>query len=121
MPGGRPTKYRKEYCEQLIQHASKGKSFESFGGVIKVAKETLYLWARKHPEFMQARKIARLCAQNVLEDIGLGLMKGKYGRDASATPWIFTMRNIAGWRDQPEIEEDAVEGLEFVDDSDEAY
>lgn len=113
---GRPTLYRPEYCEMLIKHGDEGKSFESFGGVIKVSKEALNLWTKEHPEFMRARKIARVCAQNRLESIGLGLMKGEYGRDAQATPWIFTMRNIAGWRDQPIVEDDAVTGVDFLDE-----
>lgn len=113
---GRPTGYKPEYCQKLIEHSRSGHSFESFGGVILVSKETLYAWARKYPEFLQARKIARQCAQLELEKIGFKLMKGDYGRDAQATPWIFTMRNIAGWRDQPHDELDGIEGVDFVDE-----
>ena len=29
-PVGRPTKYKPEYCEMLIEHMSEGLSFESF-------------------------------------------------------------------------------------------
>lgn len=52
---GRPTGYRPEYCRMLINHNANGRSFESFGAVVGVNRDTLYDWARLHPEFSDAK------------------------------------------------------------------
>jgi DNA-binding transcriptional regulator YiaG len=44
--GGRPTKYKRDYCAMLISHLKDGLSFESFGGVLGVSKQTLYDWEK---------------------------------------------------------------------------
>lgn len=53
---GRPTKYRAEFGEALVEHMKRGLSFESFGASIGVSKETLYTWLKRHPQFLDARK-----------------------------------------------------------------
>jgi len=55
---GRPTKFRPEYCELLIQHGRQGLSFESFAGKVGVSVETVINWAHKQPEFLEAKKTA---------------------------------------------------------------
>jgi len=57
MPGGRPTKFREEYCEQLISHMETGNSFWSFAGLIGVSMETLRAWTEAHPEFLESKRI----------------------------------------------------------------
>lgn len=54
---GRPTEYRPEYCEQLIEHM-KQKSFESFANHTKprVTIRTLYSWLDSQPDFFQAKE-----------------------------------------------------------------
>lgn len=56
--GGRPTKYKPEFCNLLIEHMKRGLSFESFGAEdgVGVSKETLYNWLERHKEFLDARK-----------------------------------------------------------------
>lgn len=54
---GRPTKYKEEYCEMLINHMSEGYSFESFGGIIEVAEDTLYEWVKVHKNFSDSKNI----------------------------------------------------------------
>ena len=54
---GRPTKYKEEYCEMLIEHMAEGYSFESFGGIIEVDESTLYEWAKNHQEFSHSKNI----------------------------------------------------------------
>jgi hypothetical protein len=57
MGAGRPTKYRKTYCQELVTHMASGLSFESFAGAIGTCKQTLYSWANEFTEFMDAKKI----------------------------------------------------------------
>ena len=54
---GRPTKYKEEYCDMLIEHMSEGYSFESFGGIIDVAEDTLYEWVKVYDKFSDSKKI----------------------------------------------------------------
>ena len=53
---GQPTKYKPEYCEELINHMKLGLSFESFAGKIGVCRDTLYAWRDAHSEFSDAIK-----------------------------------------------------------------
>ena len=58
---GRPTKYKKRYCAELIEHMKGGLSYETFGAVIDVMTSTLYEW-EKHPDFSEAKaKGVALC------------------------------------------------------------
>lgn len=64
MAAGRPTDYQPEYCDLLVEHMSRGLSFESFAPTIKSCRATLYTWAQLHPQFLDAKKAghdARLC------------------------------------------------------------
>ena len=54
---GRPTDYRPEYCQMLMDHMSKGLSFESFAGVLVTTKATLYNWTELFPEFLYSKQI----------------------------------------------------------------
>lgn len=51
-------KYKPELCDELINHMSKGYSFESFAGVINVTRSLLYIWLDEYPEFKEAKEIA---------------------------------------------------------------
>lgn len=55
---GQPTKYKPEYCQLVIDHMSRGLSFESFAGVVGTCKQTIYSWMAKYPEFLDARNQA---------------------------------------------------------------
>lgn len=58
---GRPSEYKPEYCQLLINHMADGLSYESFAGVIRKSIQTLYNW-EAIPEFLEAKKIAEpLC------------------------------------------------------------
>ena len=55
---GQPTKYKPEYCEELIKHMKSGYSYESFAAKVFVGISTLYNWEKAHPEFLEAKEIA---------------------------------------------------------------
>ncbi len=54
---GRPSEFKPEYCEQLIDHMAGGLSFESFAGTIRKCAKTLYNWLENHPEFLHAKEV----------------------------------------------------------------
>ena len=93
-PGaGRHTKYKKEYCELLIEHMSEGYSFTTFAAVIGVNPDTLQEW-KKHKEWAEACEMAKNAGLMTWENIGIqcqrGLSKGSYSH------WAIMGKNIYG-------------------------
>lgn len=120
MAGGRPSDYDKKYCNMLIKYMAQGYSYEAFAGLIDVCKQTLYNWEKEHPEFLDAKRRARSKCQAKLEQLGHDLVTGKSKGNASV--WIFMMKNMTGWRDDPVLDEDdAIEDLNFIDDEESPY
>lgn len=107
-PGGRPSKYKPEYCELLVQHLSEGRAIESFpatiykesGGKERCCKDTVYEWFRQHPEFSYAKKIGEALSYGWWESAGMDSLKDSQG--FNNTVWVFSMKNRFGWRDKVE-------------------
>lgn len=103
---GAPTKYKKEFCEMLIEHMSFGYTYESFAGrdEVEVHRDTLYAWEKHFPEFSDAKKVGR--SKQLLRDETtlMMLIAGKFGKNACAAAHIFKMKNCHGWRDKVEDE-----------------
>lgn len=98
MPAGQPTKYRPEYCEEIVEWMAKGKSLTSFAVKIKVTRETVYEWGRVHPEFSDALEKARSSRLSHFEDIGYAGMMGEI-KGFNPTVWIFSMKAYFGVRE----------------------
>jgi hypothetical protein len=101
----RPTKYKKEYCELLIEHMDTGGSFESFAADLNVCRQTLYDWTEAHPEFLDTKKRAEAKALRYFERLGDDMMKGLIEK-GNSTVWIFNMKNRFKWTDRHEITKD---------------
>lgn len=84
-PGGRPTKYKKEYCQGLIDHMSQGNSFETYGNKIDVCYETLYAWVREKKEFSEAKRKGEAKSLEWYENLAKGQMTGTLRRTAKET------------------------------------
>ena len=69
MPAGRPTDYKAEYCERVIELGKLGKSHAQISADLGVSRQTLYDWQAAHPEFLDAIKEARDYAQAWFENI----------------------------------------------------
>ncbi len=52
---GRPTEYKPEFCQMLIDWMAEGKTIKDFAKHLKVTKETVSRWGRIHPEFLEAK------------------------------------------------------------------
>lgn len=52
--GGRPTDYRPEYCERVIQLGRDGKDKTQIAAELGISKKTLYNWIDANPEFLHA-------------------------------------------------------------------
>ena len=101
---GRPSLYKEEYCEMLVEHCAKGLSFESFAGVVKVNRDTLYEWEKKHIQFSDAKKRAEAVCRLFWEEAGIKGLWGSKDRMFNATVWIFNMKNRFGWKDVKDVE-----------------
>lgn len=116
-PVGRPTKYKPEFCQQLIDHMAGGLSFESFAAVIEVDRDTLYEWNNSQPDFSDATKRAKDKCQLYWEKLGRDHVlnesieeenyeegtKKKSSKSLNPAIWVFNMKNRFKWRDkQPE-------------------
>lgn len=100
-PVGRPSSYKPEYCESLIDKMASGFSFEAFAGSVNVSKETAYNWCDKHPEFLYAKKIGFALCQLWWETEG---HKGLRDKTFNSAIWIFNMKNRFNWRDKHEVD-----------------
>lgn len=70
MPAGRPTDYRPEYCEAVIEFGARGKSLAWMAAELDVVRDTIHEWMKVHPEFSDAMARARLKSQAWWEDFG---------------------------------------------------
>ena len=101
---GRPSKYEPEFCEMLIEHMSKGHSFDSFVGVLyrhglDVVTQTLYNWRNDFPDFLDAARRGETLGLETLEGLGLELGQGLRPQGKTAA-WKFFMQNRYGWRER---------------------
>lgn len=90
---GRPTKYEPNWMlERIIEVGRLGGSKDKMASLIGVHIDTMYEWAKEHPEFSEALKIATQLSKVWWENAGQGAMLGMVEgyRD---TTWIFNMKN----------------------------
>lgn len=104
MAGGRPSKYKPEYCDALIKHMGGGLSFETFAALCDVCRDTLYDWTAAHKEFLDAKRKGEMQSQFFWEKVG---REGALGtiEKFNATTWIYTMkcRFPKQWGDKQEV------------------
>lgn len=98
---GRPPKYKKQFCQMLIDHMAKGFSYEGFAGKIDTHRDTLYAWEKKYPEFSDAKKKAFVKCMNFWEEMGHAGTVGKL-KGFQTAMWIFQMKNRFRWADRHE-------------------
>lgn len=103
MAGGRPSDYKPEYCDMVIEHMSEGASLTSFAASIRCARSTINVWMEAHPEFSESVKIAKACCAQWWEQVG---RKNAVEGSGNATLVIFGLKNMGAedWRDKQEID-----------------
>ena len=67
---GRPTDYRPEYCERVVEMGKEGLSMVQMASRLDQARSTLIQWGEERPEFSTALARARSEAQRWWEDTG---------------------------------------------------
>lgn len=113
---GRPSKYKSEYCEALVEHMKRGDCFDTFAATVNVSTDSLYRWVKAHKAFRDAKKEGEVHSKRWWTQLGKGLASGKI-QGGNAAVYIFTMKNRFGWRDRVEtMESDSFDDIDFVDD-----
>lgn len=114
-PVGRPSKYKPEYCQQLIEHMASGLSFETFAAVVnpRVNQDTLHEWVKVHEDFSEAKGQAYAANQIFWEKLGIDHIINKSdgmgdgiskSRSLNGQVWSLNMINRFKWRRQQKDE-----------------
>jgi hypothetical protein len=60
MPAGAPTKYKKQYNEQVYKLALLGATDKEFADFFNVEEKTINNWKKREPEFLQSIKTGKI-------------------------------------------------------------
>jgi hypothetical protein len=108
MAAGRPSEYKPEYCERVIELGRLGMSVVEMASDIGVSRNTLETsWTAAHPEFLEALEIARECSQSWWESMGrVNLIMPKEAGTFQASVWSRSMaaRFPKDWRENKGVE-----------------
>jgi hypothetical protein len=97
---GRPSKYKLEMCEQLMELMRKGLSRTAVAAQFGVTRETLNEWAKVHPEFSDALQLGETQSQAWWEQQAIDNLCNPHFQTGS---WYANMKNRFGWRDRNEV------------------
>lgn len=115
MPAGRPTDYKPEYCEKIIELGRQGLSVVEMAAEIGVAHRCTIEedWPKAHPEFSEAFTRARLLSQAWWEKTGrVGMIEEPGGVKINHGIWSRSMaaRFPADWRESKETRLSGADG-----------
>lgn len=134
MAGGRPTKYRAEYAEQVYKLCLLGATDEQIADFFGVSVQTIHTWAKRHTAFLEARRNGKQVADaNVAEALyhralgyshpeekifqhDGGIIRAatvkQYPPDTAAA--FIWLKNRAGWRDKLDHEHTGKDGKDLM-------
>ena len=102
-PIGRPTKYRKKYCKDVIRLGETGQASAALiAADLGFAASTIQLWEKTHADFSVAINRARALAERYWYNryTEVAATRGKEMAQAFA---IFHMKNSFGWEDHRSV------------------
>jgi hypothetical protein len=110
----RPTKYKKEFCGQLVSFMEKGNSIVQFCAAIGICKDTFYRWTKEKKAFSDAYKKGLALCETFWENVGKRGIFGlpiidENGNEGHVNPalYCFYMKNRFHWTDKLEQQIDA--------------
>ena len=138
-PGGRPSKFKLEYCDRAFDFALVGATDDEISGALKIDRATLYRWKNSHPEFCDAIKRGRdrydtevvekalrqrAAGYDYIEEVMTRdgpevINKRFHGSDTAAIFWLKN-RQPARWRDRIEADVRAAVVVEDVTNTEKA-
>lgn len=128
MPGGRPSKYKEEYCEQATKLCLLGATDKELADFFIVDEDTINEWKKQHKEFSESLKEGKdmadaKVAQSLYKratgytgpDLDIRVIDGQlimtpiekhYPPDTTACIFWLKNRQKSKWRDIPKETED---------------
>lgn len=102
MPAGRPTDFKPQYGEEILQLMATGLSLTAAAAELGVHRQRVYEWVDRHPEFADAIALAKGKRQLFLERRLFSSETTSHG----VTSTIFALKNAApdDWREKQEVE-----------------
>ena len=96
--GGRPTLYRREYCDHIVEAMATGLSAEAATAKIGISARSLFNWQRRHPEFLQAIQEGRQKCLLSWEERVIGIANSEPGNLQAVTLALKNRSRAAyGW------------------------
>jgi transposase len=95
-PGGRPSEYKPEYCQRVIDYMAQGYSLSAFAGSIRKSRETIYGWITTYPDFSHAVEVARAARLVPWEQ---KLRTSEKSGEVAATIFALKNTNAEEWRE----------------------
>lgn len=100
---GRPTLYKPEYCDAIVDIMAEGYSLEAAAAKLNVNVRSIYEWQSKYEDFSQAINIGRVKALAWWEDRARDASQGAPGssqiislglrnRSRAASGWVDTVK-----------------------------
>lgn len=101
---GRPTSYKPEYCQEIIDHVGvQGHTIQSFASLINVHIDTIHEWAKVHPTFSEALRLAK----NKAEGFWANWLENNLGNKNANAPLVkLYFANRFNWHDKSEVKQD---------------
>lgn len=93
-PGGRPTKYKKEFCKKVVDMMYGGASKYQVARELLVHVDTIAEWCRVYPEFSAAIKLGESYSRGWWEDKGHQNISNK---NFNSGLWFMNMKNRHGY------------------------
>jgi len=90
-PGGRPTSYKPEFCDQVIEMGKIGASKAEMALELDISWSSFVLWEQTNEEFSNAVKRAMQLSRGWWEK--QGRLKTFDDKDFNPTSYIFQMKN----------------------------
>ena len=114
MPAGRPSSYKPEYCEAVIEMGKQGFSVVEMAAEIGVHRSSLEsAWPEAYPEFSEAFTHAKQCSQAWWERVGRdNLLIAQGGGTFQASVWSRSMaaRFPHDWREASKVDHTSSDG-----------
>jgi hypothetical protein len=93
------SKYRKAFCEKLVEHLGRGLTLISFGAEVGVGRKTLYNWLEKYPAFAEAYDQGWSKREAYMLNMGHMLTTGQMRRLVSEEPVLTSDGNVVYGKD----------------------
>lgn len=103
-PVGRPSKYKPEFCKDIVKHGKLGMTVPEMADELDVSIQTLYEWSGVHPEFSEAFSRAQEAAEACwARKIREGLEKTPSEFQGAANLKYMAQR-FKGWSEKAHVE-----------------